>query len=92
VQDSIETRELKIVDSEGRVRIQLSTAADSTPRIYLFDENATVRMSIGIREEGNNNDLYIDFLNANGKARRTLLVWQAASRLSKALPADQTDS
>lgn len=68
--DSIETRQLRLVDAEGQVRLLLRVGEGGSPSLKLVDNKGDLRLSLSIDEEGR---AIIELLR-DGKPGATLYV------------------
>jgi hypothetical protein len=50
--DSVETRQLRLVDAAGQVRAMLRVGDDGSPSLKLVDKSGDVRISLSIDESG----------------------------------------
>lgn len=50
--DSVETRQLRLVDAEGQVRLLLRVGDDGSPTLKLVDNQGDLRLSLAIDDEG----------------------------------------
>jgi hypothetical protein len=50
--DRVETRELALVDAEGRLRATLAVRPDGSPGFALLDSDQTVRLSLDLASDG----------------------------------------
>lgn len=50
--ESVETRQLRLVDAEGQVRAMLRVGDDGSPSLKLVDNNGDVRVALSVDEEG----------------------------------------
>jgi hypothetical protein len=68
--ESIETRQLRLVDAEGQVRLLLRVGDDGSPSLKLVDNQGDLRLALSIDEEGR---AMVELLR-EGKVGATLYV------------------
>jgi hypothetical protein len=68
--ESIETRQLRLVDAQGQVRLLLRVGDDGSPSFKLVDHQGDLRLSLSIDEEGRS---MVELLR-EGKVGATLYV------------------
>lgn len=76
IQDVIKTRELQLVDSEGRPRIHLGLGDSDNATMQFLDRNEKVRVKVGCEAKG---PASISLCDCDGEARIVAMVAENGS-------------